>query len=85
MAKGEKKDDDRKVKLRTAYGLATTALRKNHQDEFNTLYQTEAKALGIDWSPRPSEQEQAETLFDELVTKYPHLRDRLAAEEGATA
>lgn len=73
--------DERKVALRKAYGLATTELRENHRDEFNDLYQKAAKAEGVEWSPRPTEEQQAAALFDDLLVRFPHLRERV--EEGA--
>lgn len=69
---------DRKDLLRQAYGKATTELRTTHKDEFNTLYAKHAAALGVDWSPRPSDEQKAEAQFADLLANYPHLADRLA-------
>lgn len=82
----------RKTALRTAYGQATKRLREAHREEFNTLYSEAAKENGVEWSPRPTEEQQAEALFDDLLVKYPQLRERVSTEtedndedkEGAT-
>lgn len=68
---------ERKDLLRQAYGKATQTLRENHRDEFNTLYSEAAGALGVEWSPRLTEEEKARQQFDELLAQYPNLRDRI--------
>lgn len=83
MAKAEVSAAERKTALRQAYGQATTALRDKYRDEFNGLYQQAAAALGVEWSPRPSEEQQAEAMFDDLLARFPHLRERIE-ETGAT-
>jgi len=70
-------DDDRKTKLRKAYGQATTALREAHKTEFNDLYSKHAADLGVEWSPRPDAEQKAEQEFDQLLADFPHLRERL--------
>jgi len=82
-ATGSTPSEDRKTALRQAYGEATTKLREAHRDEFNDLYAAAAKKHGVDWSPRPTEEQQAEALFDDLLTRFPALRDRVG-QEGAT-
>ena len=76
----EQAGNERKELLRQAYGRATSELRENHRAEFNSLYAERAAELGVEWSPRPNEQERAEQTFDQLLTDYPHLRERLADE-----
>lgn len=76
-------DAERKEKLRAAYGKATTSLRENHRDEFNKLYSEHAAELGVEWSPRPSEEQKAEQQFEDLLTNFPHLRERLDEAQQA--
>lgn len=70
-------DDDSQKKLKKAYATATSKLRKAHQTEFNTLYSTEAKALGVEWKPKPTAEEKARAEMAALLEKYPQLRDDL--------
>lgn len=89
QVRAEAAAEERKAALRQAYGQATKELRDTYRDQFNELYAKAAAALGVDWSPRPSEEEQAALQFEDLLTRYPHLRDRVSAdtevtEEGAT-
>lgn len=64
--------------LRKAYGQATKALREAHQDEFNGLYKAKAKALGFEWTPRPSAEQKAVEELDTILATFPHLKERLA-------
>ena len=78
MAKGTTvPDEERKAKLRKAYGQATTELRELHKDEFNNLYSKAAGALGVEWTPRPDAEQKAEQAFDQLLLDFPHLRERI--------
>jgi hypothetical protein len=70
-------DEERKSKLRQAYAQATQELREENRDRFNALYSEKAAALGVEWSPRRSPEQKAEDAFDELLTEYPHLRERV--------
>lgn len=83
QAETEAQTAERKDALRKAYGQATNTLRDTHRDEFNKLYSEAAAALGVEWSPRPTEEQRAEQQFEELLNQYPHLRER-ANTEGAT-
>jgi hypothetical protein len=74
---------ERKDLLRQAYSKATARLRDEHRTEFNQFYAEAAKDLGVEWSPRLSDEEKAERAFEQLLTDYPHLRER-ANTEGAT-
>lgn len=69
---------------RKAYGLAQKRLREAHRDEFNAFMKEEAKALGVDWSPKPTEAEKAAAEMEALLTAHPELRERFApqAEES---
>lgn len=73
-------EGDRKELLRQAYGRATQVLRDEYRDRFNALYSEAAEALGVEWKPRLTEEQRAEQQFKELLTAYPHLADKIAAE-----
>lgn len=75
----ETEDARRKRLLRKAYGEATQALRERHRGDFEGLYEDRAKALGVDWHPRPSAEQKAEEQFEALVEAYPYLLDRVDA------
>lgn len=74
---------ERKDLLRQAYGKATAALRDKFRDEFNQMYAEAAAELGVEWSPRLSDEQKAERAFEQLLTDYPHLAERVNTE-GAT-
>lgn len=64
--------------LRKAYGNATTELRENYKSEFQDLYTKHARALGVDYTPRPSAEEKAEQELQALLAAHPHLREKIA-------
>lgn len=70
---------ERSQKLRTAYTKANTALREKHRDEFETLYQSEAQALGVDYKPRPTAEQKAEEQMAAILNEYPHLREQFGS------
>jgi hypothetical protein len=74
---------ERKDLLRQAYGKATARLRDEHREDFNKFYAEAAKDLGVDWSPRPSDEEKAARAFEQLLIDYPDLANRVN-KEGAT-
>lgn len=78
-----KTEASRKEALRKAYATATTRLRESRKDEFNRLYQEAAQELGVEWSPRPTEEQQAEATVTDLLTRFPQLRERLSAEPSS--
>lgn len=67
---------ERASKLRKAYGSATTLLREQYRDEFEALYTQEAEALGIEYHPRPTPEQRAEQEMNDLLEKFPHLREQ---------
>lgn len=77
MKKSEEDKSENKAALRKAYGQATQALRENHRDEFNDLYSKYARGMGVEWSPRLTPEQKAEQAFDNLLSEYPHLADRI--------
>lgn len=74
------KDAGRDAKLRESYTTAMTRLREAHPAEFNQLRQAAAKELGIEWTPRPTDEEKAREQMQALLAKYPGL----ASEYGGT-
>lgn len=62
---------------RRAYGAATATLREKHREEFNTLMKAECAALGVEWSPRPTEAEKAKQALDALLAAHPELREQV--------
>jgi hypothetical protein len=73
---------DRANALRAAYGEATTTLREKHRTEFDALYVAAARKRGVDYKPKPTPEQKAEAELDELLTKYPHLKDKVLKGEG---
>lgn len=73
---------EREAGLNKAYAAANSRLRTAHQDEFNGYYQEEAAKLGIEWSPKPTPEQKAETEMRALLDTYPHLSALLREESG---
>lgn len=71
--------------LRKAYGLATKRLREAHREEFDGLYGAEAKALGHEYTPKPTAEQKAAEELDTILAKFPALKSRLAGDDGADA
>lgn len=69
-------DEAREKGLTTAYGKATTRLREAHLDEFNKYRVEESKKLGFEWAPKLTPEKKAEKELDDLLEKYPHLRQK---------
>jgi hypothetical protein len=69
---------------REAYGAATTRLRERHRDDFNTLLVEENASRGIDWKPKPTEEQKAAEQFAQLLQQYPHLADKITYDVSAT-
>lgn len=64
-----------KEAVKRAYSEATTALRIAHRDEFNADVKQRAKALGHEWSPRPTAEEKRAAEFKRLLAEDPSLAD----------
>ena len=73
----EMTSEERDKRLQKAYTAATQRLRDAHRDEFNTLYETAATEQGVEWKPRQTAEQKAESEFDRLLAEYPHLKDRV--------
>lgn len=72
----------RKDPLRATYDMATQRLREAHPEEFTKLRKAAAEELGVEWEPRLTAEQKAEQQFEELLERYPHLRERLD-EDGS--
>lgn len=68
----------RQQALTKAYGAATARLREEHRDEFEKFYVEEAKALGVDYKPKPTPEQKAEEEMKALLQQFPHLREKIA-------
>jgi hypothetical protein len=75
--------DDKATKQRKAYGLAQTRLREAHREEFNAFMAEEAKALGIEWKPKPTDEEKAKAELDKILAAHPGLREQMGLPEEA--
>lgn len=71
-------EKERAEALRKAYSAATKRLREENRDTFTKLYIEEAKKLGVDYKPKPTEEEKAEAQLAEILAAHPHLRDKVA-------
>jgi hypothetical protein len=79
--------DDKQAKVRKAYSAATARIREAHREEFNVFMKEEAKKAGIDWNPKPTDEEKAKATLDALLAQHPGLRAEmgLPPEAGETA
>lgn len=81
--KADETEVDRNSLHRQAYGAATRRLRESHRAEFNALMQEEAKELGLDWKPKPTDAEKAAAQVAALLAAHPELREQMGLpEEG---
>ena len=71
-------EKDRNTLLRESYTVATQRLREAHLEEFNAFRQEEAKARGVDWTPRPTADQKARAELERLLAENPTLIDELA-------
>lgn len=69
---------DRNAALRESYTAASQRLREAHLTEFNLYRQEEAKARGVEWTPRPTADEKAQAELERLLAEHPDLIDTLA-------
>ena len=81
----ESEDARRKRLLRKAYSEATQTLREKHRGDFEAAYAEAAQQLGVDWKPRPNAEQRAQQQFEELVTQFPYLLDRVDALRAGEA
>jgi hypothetical protein len=78
---------DKSGLIRKAYSAATAKVRDAHRDEFNAFMVEEAKALGVDWKPKQTDEEKAAAKLQAILAEHPHLREQmgLPPEAGETA
>lgn len=69
------------TKMREAYSAATKRVREDNREVFNKYMTEEAKARGIDWTPKPTAAEKARAEFQRLLSEHPEF----ASEVGGTA
>lgn len=67
--------------LGAASRAADKRLREAHLDEYNKYKSEEAKARGIEWSPRLTDEQKAEKQYADLIAKYPHLAGKKQDDE----
>lgn len=78
---------ERENLLKKAYSEATSMLRKEYQERFNTLYKAAAIKRGVTITLRPSKEEKAKAeikrLFAENPAVYEEFRNSIAeASQG---
>lgn len=70
----QKKDETTAEGLRRkAYGMAQSALRKAHTEEFELLREAACKALDVEYTRRMTPREKAEVQMAALKAQYPDL------------
>jgi len=74
---GELSNEERNARLKKAYSNATSRLREEQRLEFDRLYSEEAKKLGVVYTPKPTAEQKAKQELEDLLAKFPHLRDQL--------
>lgn len=74
---GELSNEERNSRLKKAYSNATSRLREEQRNEFDRLYSEEAKKLGVVYTPKPTAEQKAKQELEDLLAKFPHLRDQL--------
>lgn len=68
----------RQQALNKAYSAASARLREEHRKQFDALYVEEAAKLGVEYKPKPTEEEKAEQQLRELLAQHPNLRSKIA-------
>lgn len=64
-----------KEAVKKGYSEATTALREKYRDEFVADVKARVKALGHEWSPRPTAEEKRRAEFARLLAEDPTLAE----------
>lgn len=68
----DKAETDADLKSK-AYSRATTRLRTENPDLWNTVLGEEYRKVGIDWTPKPTEAQKAKRQIDDLLARHPEL------------
>lgn len=74
--------DERGNLLRKAYTTATTRLREQYRDDFDSLYSQAAEELGVTYTPKPKPEQRAEEQIAALLAEFPHLREKVVGESA---
>jgi hypothetical protein len=61
---------------RKAYSAATTRFRKENPSEWNRVLKDEYAKVGIEWNPKPTEEERAAAEIERLLAEHPDLRTK---------
>lgn len=77
--------ENSKPTMRTANVRADRRLREAHLDEYRKYQVEEAAAIGIEYTPQPTEQEKAEAKLVALLQENPDLKARLVDELSGKA
>lgn len=78
MARTEKENKA----ISDAMTKARTTLVQNHRAEYNRLVEKNAKAVGVQWSPRPSAADRAAAQIAALIEQNPELKHRFQEVSG---
>lgn len=73
---------DRDKVIRAAYAAATARLRDAHLDEFRQYQIEECAKHGVEFTPKPTKAEKAESALVALLAENPDLKARLVDELG---
>ena len=65
-------------KKKRAYSKATTRLRAENPALWNAVLKDEYAKVGINWDPKPTEEEKAKAQIESLLQAHPDLRSVLA-------
>jgi hypothetical protein len=62
---------------RQAYSAATTRFRNENRPAFDKILAEEMKERGINWTPKPTEQERALRQVEDIFAAHPEIREQL--------
>lgn len=71
---------DEQTLRRQSYNAAETRLKDEYKSRFRWLVQDEAAKRGVTYEFRKTEEEKAREQYEELLAKFPGLRDQPASE-----
>lgn len=77
-------NEERQKRLGEARTAAQRQIRENHIDEFNEILAKEAKARGVEWQPRKTEEQKAADQIAALLEQHPGLKDQILGTEAGT-
>lgn len=73
MADTEKTEAQLKT---AAYGKAVARLKEKYQEDFRALVKEEMAKVGVEWSPRLSDEEKAARDIEAIYAKFPGLKSQ---------